>query len=487
MPELPEVETVRCSLEAHLPGRTIECCRILDVRAIGSKEAVTPKTFCRTLQGRRFSGVGRRGKYLILELDGGLWLITHLRMTGRLLYLPKAADVAKHTAVIFSLDNDHELRFVDQRKFGRMYLARKDEPCTWPSGLRALGPEPLCDTFDVQALNRVLKKSSRQIKALLLDQQHISGLGNIYADEALFQAGLHPKRRANTLGREETQLLHQAIQSVLRKGITYRGTTISSYVNGLGVPGNFQRHLQVYGREDEPCPRCQAPIKRVKVGGRSSYFCPRCQPPKTVVGLTGGIATGKTTVASMFRDLGTRVVDCDQLARKVVEPGKPAYKQIVEVFGPEYLREDGTLDRSRLGETVFSDPKARRRLEGIIHPIVLDKVREKIRQFRSQPAGRPLLVVDVPLLYETNSANLFDTVVVVYAPRKLQLERMRERDGLSRAAAERRLAAQWPIEKKKELADIVIDTSSSDLDEVRQQVAEVWERLTGLSPDKTAP
>ena len=273
MPELPEVETVRQTLLEFLPGLRIEHVDVHLPRII--KHPSVPELQA-GLTGKIILDIERRGKYLLFRLTDQQTLVIHLRMTGQLRYLAAAEPVLRHTHVIFHLHDGHELRFTDMRQFGAMYLA-PDEKIAAIAGLDKLGWEPL-EEFPVDEFVAALQNRRAKIKSLLLNQHFVAGLGNIYADEALFLAGIHPAVPADALTEAEARRLHAAIIEVLQAGIQMRGTSFSDYVDGLGRSGDFQHQLAVYGRLGQACPRCGAAIQRLKISGRSSHFCPHCQP-----------------------------------------------------------------------------------------------------------------------------------------------------------------------------------------------------------------
>ncbi len=271
MPELPEVETVVRGLRRSLVGRSIGAVEVRWARTIAAPEAAA---FADRLRGQRILGVGRRGKWLRLKLDGGDHLLIHLRMSGRLLLEPADAEEDPYARVLLALDDGRRLRFSDQRKFGRMVLtANPDEV------LGDLGPEPLGEEFTPERLGEMLAWRRARLKALLLNQRFLAGLGNIYTDEALWRARLHPLRRADTLNGEEVARLQRAIREVLEEAIASGGTTLPdvAYQRPDGRSGEFAGLLAVYGRDGQPCPRCGTPIVRIVVGGRGTHVCPRCQ------------------------------------------------------------------------------------------------------------------------------------------------------------------------------------------------------------------
>lgn len=271
MPELPEVETVVRQLRPNLRGALIS-----DVRVRLPKIVRTaPAAFRLGLRGRHIDQIDREGKRIILRLEPSACLVIHLGMTGRLMIRPAESPLDQHTQVCWRLgDGFRELRFVDPRQFGGVWFL-PDGACPAEHGLRPLGPDAL--TLRWPQFREVLRRP-RQIKALLLDQQAIAGLGNIYCDEALYAAGIHPRRRANLLREPQVARLFRAVRRVLKASIAAGGTTISDYRAADGSEGAFQRELKVYGRAGETCGRCGGLIRRVLAAGRSSHLCPRCQP-----------------------------------------------------------------------------------------------------------------------------------------------------------------------------------------------------------------
>ncbi len=274
MPELPEVETIRRSLENKLKGLVINHVDVFLEKII--KEPTDINEFKNLIKGKKIEALSRRGKYLILKISDSYVLVMHLRMTGRLLYVAEYEDITKHTHVIFYLNNGYHLRFIDIRQFGTIYLLEEKNLDTI-KGLASLGPEPLSDDFTVEVLKEKLKRKSKKIKQVLLDQDVVAGLGNIYADEVLFEAQILPNRAANSLNDEELNRLHTSIIKVIKEAICNRGTSFRDYVDGEGEKGEHQNHLKVYQRDSTPCSRCQCQIKKEKIAGRSSHYCPGCQ------------------------------------------------------------------------------------------------------------------------------------------------------------------------------------------------------------------
>jgi formamidopyrimidine-DNA glycosylase len=276
MPELPEVETVRRDLEARIIGRRITSCFVAD-DAPRLVQLVPREAFCRELTGRAIVGLRRRGKYLIIDLDDERAWVIHRRMSGNILYRTPADPPDVYVRALFSLDDGHELRWVDLRKFGTMWLV---EDATMV--MESLGPEPLDAEFTPAVLRDRASRRTAPIKAVLLDQEVLAGMGNLYTDEALHHARIHPLRPANKLKAADYDRLHAGIIAALRMGIDSRGsslgTTLRDHVNVDGDIGRNQETVRAYGREGEPCFVCGTPMRRIKVGGRSSTFCPKCQP-----------------------------------------------------------------------------------------------------------------------------------------------------------------------------------------------------------------
>ena len=279
MPELPEVETVRKGLERLVVGKTIDAVTVLWPRIIELPEVPLFQAF---LSGQEIIGVQRRGKFLILKLTD-FDLVSHLRMEGKYEYFPSAQTAIqdKHTHVIFQMQDGSQLQYRDVRKFGRMALVPKNQSSKY-KGIQQLGPEPLSHDFDKIAFQEALKKKTMAIKPLLLNQKIVVGLGNIYVDESLWLASIHPERLASSLTERETSLLYECIIAVLGQAVEAGGTTIRTYANALGEAGTFQVSLQVYGQTGQPCARCQTPIQKIKVAQRGTHFCPTCQKNKEV-------------------------------------------------------------------------------------------------------------------------------------------------------------------------------------------------------------
>jgi len=274
MPELPEVQTVVDSLNSlKLKGRRVMRARVYWPKTI---VGMTPATFKKKIQGRSVRGISRRGKFIVISLSRDLSLLIHLRMTGRFNWVSADPKRNPHEHVILVFGNKSALRFQDTRKFGRFYLTSNSQEI-----LGKLGPEPLSDRFTLRCFHAMLQARKRLIKPLLLDQGFIAGLGNIYVDEALWKAGIHPLRVSSSLSKKEVAALHKAIPLVLYKGLANLGTTLGSgagnFYSVAGRKGRNADELFVFRRTGEGCTKCRAPIQRIIVGQRSTHVCPHCQ------------------------------------------------------------------------------------------------------------------------------------------------------------------------------------------------------------------
>ncbi|OLB98930.1 MAG: DNA-formamidopyrimidine glycosylase [Actinobacteria bacterium 13_2_20CM_2_66_6] len=301
MPELPEVETIVADLRPHLVGRTIERCELSFPTIVRHPE---PEQFVDAVAGARIEAVGRRGKYILIGLappaeprsvrtnrrlaspeprivrtireEGDLLLVVHLGMTGQLRLVDAVTRLEKHTHAVFFLDGGRQLRYRDPRRFGRLLIGTQDALLS-AKKMPRLGPEPIDPDFAADELYRRLRKRRTALKAVLLDQGAIAGVGNIYADESLHRAGLRPTRLANTVSRRSASKLHESLRESLELAIANRGSSVDTYRDAWGDAGGQQEKLLVYGRAGEPCFTCGRPLSVIRIAGRTTVFCRRCQ------------------------------------------------------------------------------------------------------------------------------------------------------------------------------------------------------------------
>ena len=281
MPELPEVETVVRGLRSTILNKTIARVKTnAPPASIVVSDSFKNRGIASILKGKKILEINRRGKNILISLSDEITLWAHLKMTGHFFYKEASEPIEKHDLVIIDFMDDknntrpYHLRFNDYRRFGRLRLYYNDE--LWEQkGLKTLGEEPLL--MKVDYFISLCKKNRRMIKPALLDQSFIAGIGNIYADEALYASGIHPQRITSTLSKKKLTELHGHIQRLLKKAISLMGTSVDTYSGVNGKPGGFQKYLLAYGREGEPCSKCGTEIKREKIGSRSAHYCPRCQ------------------------------------------------------------------------------------------------------------------------------------------------------------------------------------------------------------------
>ena len=272
MPELPEVEVVRRGLAREVAGRDVTSAVVTGTRTVRRQPA---EVLIDRLGGARLGEAGRIGKFLLVPLDDGTdTLVIHLRMSGQLLLTVPEWPLAKHTHAVLGLSDGRELRFVDPRTFGELFIAPAPV-----AALAHLGPDPLSAGWSAGVLGQGLVGRSARLKLLLMDQRFVAGIGNIYSDEALFEARLRFDRPAGSLSGEDVGLLHRAVRKTLRDAVSHRGSSLrdAQYVDLFGSPGDYQNRHRVYGREGEPCPRCGGPVRRISLGGRSTFLCEACQ------------------------------------------------------------------------------------------------------------------------------------------------------------------------------------------------------------------
>ena len=273
MPELPEVETIVADLRPHLVGRTIVRCELSFPSIVRYPE---PEVFIDSIAGMRIESVRRRGKYIYIGTSPNLLLVVHLGMTGQLRLVDPVVPLEKHTHAVFLLDDGRQLRYRDTRRFGRLLLGTEKELID-AKKMPSLGPEPIDPEFAADELYRRLRKRRTALKAVLLDQSAIAGVGNIYADESLHRARLRPDRIAGTISKQSARRLHESLRESLRTAIQNRGSSVDTYRDAWGEVGGQQEQLLVYGRAGEPCFTCGRPLSAIRIAGRTTVFCRHCQ------------------------------------------------------------------------------------------------------------------------------------------------------------------------------------------------------------------
>lgn len=452
MPELPEVQTVRVTLEKELNSDVI--IKVADYYSKLIRSDVDD--FKKLIQGQTINRIDRKGKYLIFILDTHVMII-HLRMEGKF-YIKKHEPIEKHEHVVFHLKSGRTLRYHDVRKFGTITLLDIKTYLDVPP-LSVLADEP--KDMDMDWLYQKLQKKKIAIKSALLDQHLVAGLGNIYVDEVLFRSKVHPLRYSYLVSKKQLKSIIDNSVIVLDKATKLGGTTIRSYTSSLGVHGRFQNELLVHLKKGEPCSVCQTPIIKLKVGGRGTYICSKCQYKPVVIGLTGGISSGKTTASIYFKKQGIPVIDCDAIVKDLYLNNEQMSGEIEKHFG---FRVKNKEDRKKMSNIIFNDVRKRKKLNEIVHPYVFLNIEKQKLKYQDYAA----IIIDMPLLIEVGYQVLCDLVVVVFVDEQVQLERLVERSHLTKQEAIARIKVQIPLNEKREEADLVLDNNNTEVDLYRQ-------------------
>ena len=416
MPELPEVETVKTVLLPIVKNRKILSIDILRASIVHQDK----NDFEKSLEGEAFKDVTRIGKFLIFHLTNDKVMISHLRMEGKYFELDEKDDNSKYARVVFHLDNNKKLCYDDSRTFGMMYVTSEQE-YRKTKDLSKLGPEPF-DVKDVSFLMKKCKNKHLPIKSTLLDQSLMTGLGNIYVDETLYASNIHPLTPAHLINKEEWETIVKNACRILNEAIALGGSTIKSYHPGKDIDGNFQTRIKIYGKQGETCPICHSTYRFIKVGGRGTTFCPKCQLKKGApihVGLTGKIASGKSTVMNFFKEKDIPTLSSDKVVHELYKK-----EEVVSLIAKtlKISFPNNKMDYNILRNHLLIHKEDKKKLEKVIHPLVKKEIVKFLK------GDEPLKVVEVPLLFESKMDNLFDTIIVVDIDEKHQYELLSQRD-----------------------------------------------------------
>ncbi len=420
MPELPEVETIKNVLIPIVKNHKILAIEVLRPQTIisGSEQ------FVKTVTNKTFLDVTRIGKFLIFHLSDDVVFLSHLRMEGKYFEFEEKDDNGKHARVVFHLDNGHKLVYDDSRCFGIIKLSN-ESIYRQEKEIAQLGKEPF--DIDDEYLKYLLKKcqkSTHPIKATLLDQTLISGLGNIYADETLYASKMYPLKPTNEVSLSEWKNLIKNAVIILNKAIVAGGSTIRSYHPGKDISGEFQNELNAYGHKDERCPICHSHYHFTFVGGRGTTYCPECQFLKKdalVIGVTGKVAAGKSTVLNVFKKRNIITISSDEIVHELYKNNKDLKENIEKSFNLKF--EIDEVDVTLLREHLKRHPKDQKRLERLVHPLVIKVAKEKLNNIK-----KGLVTLEVPLLYESKMDKMCDFVIGVDIDPKNQLERLKKRN-----------------------------------------------------------
>jgi len=430
MPELPEVETVVRGLKKNILNKEI---RRIDVyygkQIYGDINRVINKPV---------TDVRRRGKNIIICFND-VYMIIHLRMEGKFFIKNHNDEILKHEHINFIFD-DFDLRYHDTRKFGEIHIQDNDYV--------DVGVEATAITYDAL-------KGNKPIKEILLDQKKIAGIGNIYADEICFYAKVMPNE---ILPENKYDLVIEGAKKILEKSISLGGCTIRSY-NSFGISGTYQNELMVH--TVDRCKICGMKIVMTRVAGRSTYYCPHCQKTNIIIGLTGGIACGKTTVVNLLRNKGYNIIETDLIVKELWNDEK-TINDLKKLFKLDYV------DKKIIGNLVFDDEKKRMILNNYMHPIVKDICLKRIK--------RGINFIDAPLLFEAKFDNICDYTICVWLDNEEAKRRLMERDNLSEIEANKRINSQMDIAKKRKLSTFFVDNSKGEAYRIKN-LNEVLEKI----------
>lgn len=419
MPELPEVETVVRTLRPILIGSTIESMTFRYAKMIHP----TPAIFEKKLNGQSFTNIERIGKFIIFFFSNQSVVVSHLRMEGKFIELKNPLDpLTRFAHFVFHLNDGRRLVYDDMRKFGTFTLTSAKTYLDLPS-LKNLGKEPLTPLDPLPILAKI-NASRRPIKSILLDQRILLGLGNIYADEVLYAAKIHPLKKGTQLTLEETKSMLLHSEKILKAAIASGGSRIRSYRSGSPIDGEFTLNIQAYGREGEPCHRCHHRLDKITVGGRGTHYCPRCQHHPDlpfVIGVTGTIATGKSTLVSVGASLGFHIIDADQIVHRVYQT-KPAISFIKRLF--PFVVIDQKIDRRQLLKAMIEQPKGYQKLIQWLFPLVKSIILHQLMKTKSKA-----VMIEVPLLFQGNLDAYCDVIIGVDMDASKQKRRLQQRVG----------------------------------------------------------
>lgn len=460
MPELPEVETIKRILEKEIEGRTIKEAHLLYPRLIQTDK----DTFLKDIVDKKIISLSRKGKYLIIHLSEDQALLVHFRMEGKLFHVSDLkGNLDKHVSIWFLLDDGSYLIFNDTRKFGVMYLYKEEELKECPP-LAELGLEPW-DIPSPAYLLEAYKHKSYMLKEAMLDQKVIAGLGNIYADEVLFASRLNPFRLANTLTKDEAQEVIKNAVAILQRAIVEGGSTIRSYHPSKGTSGKMQQELMAYGREGKECLVCGTKIQKRYVGGRGTSYCPKCQHVCPTVALTGKIASGKTEVLKLFKELGCATASADEIVHTLY--ANAAFVGKLQKKFPSVVT-DEAVNKSMIIDLMTADKKFRRSFQ----TFVWAEVKDWINGFIIKNSNK-VTVVEVPLLFDAKMEKEFTYLVGVETDK--QIEYLTKRHDSNIEGRLRFNAVNSYDVNRKKLNFIIVNNAGRD--ELISQVKDIYSKL----------
>ena len=461
MPELPEVETVKRILNNAVKGRTIIDVNVLYKRLIQSDYS----EFITNIKGLKIGNVNRKGKFLVFDL-GTKSLIVHLRMEGKFFHLNGLeANLDKHTSLYFTLDDGSYLFFKDTRKFGVMYLKDKDKTYIEPP-LTEVGPEPF-EITEMDYLKRAYSRINKSLKEALLDQKIMCGLGNIYADEVAFASKLSPFMKAKDITEEDSKNLILNSRIILKQAIENGGSTIKSYHPAKGISGLFQTFLKVYGHENQECPTCHTKLKKRFVGGRGTTFCPKCQHVSYTIGLTGEIASGKSTVLKLFKDLDVYTFSADECVHNLYTD--PTFIKLLKLKFPEVII-DNSISKDVIYNLFNTNKTFKARYERFIWSVVKDKLNEFLISHTDK-----IVVAEIPLLFNAGYDKLFSFTIGVEAKNETRLKYLSDRDA-DNYNNQNNISKSNKYAENRNKLDYIISNEGS-IEDLNNQVKEIYSKI----------
>ena len=419
MPELPEVETVVRTLRPILIGSTIDSITFKYSKMIHPSVSL----FEKKLKGQTFKNIERIGKFIIFFFTNQAVVVTHLRMEGKFIEIKQPLDpLTRFAHLIFHLNDGRRLVYDDMRKFGTFTLSTSDKYRDLPS-LKNLGQEPLTPLNPLAIFNKI-NRSQRPIKSILLDQTILLGLGNIYADEVLFAAKIHPLKQGTQLTLLETKAILLHSEKILNEAIASGGSRIRSYRSGSPIDGEFTLKIKAYGRDGQPCDRCNHRLDKITVGGRGTHYCPHCQHHPNlpfVIGVTGTIATGKSTLVDVGSSLGFHTIHADQIVHNIYQT-KQAIAMVSKLFQGVIIEKK--IDRRLLLKAMIHDVKGYQKLIQWLFPLVKSIIFKELLKTKTK-----VVMVEVPLLFQGQLDAYCDVIIGVEMNASMQKLRLQKRQG----------------------------------------------------------
>jgi formamidopyrimidine-DNA glycosylase len=464
MPELPEVETVVRTLRPILIGSTIDAITFKYSKMIHPSVSL----FEKNLKGQTFKSIERIGKFIIFFFTNQVVVVTHLRMEGKFIEIKHPSDpLTRFAHLIFHLKDGRRLVYDDMRKFGTFTLSTSDKYLELPS-LKNLGKEPLTPLDSLTIFNK-MNRSQRPIKSILLDQTILLGLGNIYADEVLFAAKIHPLKKGKNLTLSETKSMLLHSEKILNAAIASGGSRIRTYRSGSMIDGEFTLNIKAYGRDGQPCHRCNHRLDKITVGGRGTHYCPRCQHHPDlpfVIGVTGTIATGKSTLLDVGSSLGFNTINADKIVHNIYQ-SKPAITIITKLF--QGVITNKKIDRRQLLKAMIADSRGYQKLIHWLFPMVKSIIFNQLIKTKTK-----VVVIEVPLLFQGHLDAYCDVIIGVEMDASMQKRRLQKRQG---DLAE----ALWTLNERNHYQDFV---SFVDIRLKNDDTLIKWQKLANqtLSP-----